>query len=158
MLPCLNCLVEISLTLKLVSVLDKYSGHWPFNQWPTGNPGELAGMHVNIDNKLFSTYRVILNFSANYSESVIDWMVINMDSGDSWRTTWVFPFLSFIVVEHYRCPRLGNRLFTTVRDNKEQDNYITVFSRLNAPGVYFKLDPIEPAFIWFQQFVQALCF
>ncbi len=33
----------------------------------------------------------------------------------------------------------------------------TVFSQLNAPGVYFKLGLMEEAFIQILQFIQALC-
>ena len=31
----------------------------------------------------------------------------------------------------------------------------TVFSRLNAPGVYFKLGPVKPAFIWSRRLIGA---
>ena len=57
------------------------------------------------------TYRLIFEFSANYSVCVVYKMMINLDPG----VTGVFPLLSFIAVEHYRCSCLRDWFLTTDR-------------------------------------------
>ena len=38
-------------------------------------------------------------------------------------------------------------------NNDRHYNKLTVFSRLNAPGVYFNLGPKDPAFIWSRRLI-----
>ena len=57
------------------------------------------------------TYRLIFEFSANYSVCVVYKMMINLDPG----VTGVFPLISFIAVEHYRCSCLRDWFLTTDR-------------------------------------------
>ena len=73
------------------------------------------------------TYLVVLQFTSNNSEGIVNEMVIDMNFGQPVGGARRHPFLVQVVVDHDRCPGRGNALLWSFIPEKEQKRKISHF-------------------------------
>ena len=79
---------------------------------------------VSMKERIKSTHTVVRLLAPNNSVRVVQWMVKDVDSRHSlWSSRWL-PGLFLIIVQHHRCPGLGDWTLTMVK-NRTKKRYIS---------------------------------